>query len=135
MLVQALLIGLVVIGGNDEHGVGAGLFGVAGEFNRFVGVVGPGAGNDGNAALGLVDAPLNNAFMLGVGQSRAFAGGADGNEAMRALRDLPIDMTAEGGFINFAVFERRDQSRHRTSESAILAHDVIPLLVSLHRVE
>jgi uncharacterized protein (DUF2344 family) len=73
--------------------------------------------------------------MLGMGQSRAFAGGADGNEAMRALCNLPIDMTAEGGFIDFAVFERRDQSRHRTSESAILAHDVIPLLVSLHRVE
>ncbi len=42
---QAVLLGLVVVGRDDEHGVGAGLLAALRQLRRLVGVVGAGAGD------------------------------------------------------------------------------------------
>ena len=109
VLIKPFLSRLVVIGRHHQHGIGAGLFGVLGERDRFLGGIGAGAGDDRNAALRLLDAPLDHFVMLFVGQRRAFAGRADRNEPVGALGDLPIDQPAEGFLVDRAVVERRDE--------------------------
>ena len=53
---ETFLRRLVVVGRDHQHGVGAGLLGVAGEFDRLVGRVRPGAGDHRHAALRHFDA-------------------------------------------------------------------------------
>jgi hypothetical protein len=55
MLVNAFLGGLVVIGDNGEGVVCTGFFGGAGECDGFKGVVGAGAGDNGNALVDVFD--------------------------------------------------------------------------------
>ncbi|MEI9888008.1 MAG: hypothetical protein WDN08_16185 [Rhizomicrobium sp.] len=51
--------------------------------------IGAGAGDDRHAAIGFLDADLDHAHVLFMGQGRRLAGGAAGHQAVAALRDLP----------------------------------------------
>ena len=70
--IHALLCGPVVIGRDDEGGVGAGLFGVTGQFDRLGGAVGAGAGDDGDAAVGDFDGHFDDALVFGVDRASGF---------------------------------------------------------------
>ena len=70
------------------------------KIDRLMGRIGTGAGDDGNAAARLVDAPFDDVLVLVVRQRRALAGGADRNQAIGSLGDLPIDQIAEGFFVD-----------------------------------
>ncbi len=61
----------VVIGQHDQGGIGAGLFSMAGEVDRLGRRVGPGAGDDRDAALGHLDRQFDDALMLFMADGRA----------------------------------------------------------------
>jgi hypothetical protein len=65
---------------------------------------------------GGLDHRLDDLLVFLVAQRRAFAGGADGDQAVAALGDLPFDQRLERLEIDRAVAERGDQGRHRTAE-------------------
>jgi len=106
VLVKAFLCGFVVIGGYDKHRIGAGAFGVAGQFDRLGGRVGARARYDRDPAAGLVDTPFHNLVVFPVGQRWAFPGRTDRNQAAGALGDLPINQVAEALFVHGPVLER-----------------------------
>ena len=96
MGVDALLAGSVVIGRHHQRGICARILGTTEVLGSDAGVVRSGAGDDGYAALRLIDAHPNDREMLLGGQRCRFAGGAAGNERVRPLRDLPFDEIAIG---------------------------------------
>ena len=134
MLIKPFLGRLVVIGRHDQHRVGAGLLGVAGELDRLVRVVRAGAGDHRHAAARLVDADVDGAAVLLVAQRRALAGGADRHQPVRAGRDLPVDQSAERRLVDFPVLEGSDQGRHRSVKLRPLVHFALParLILASH---
>ena len=64
VLVKPFLRRLVVVGGHDENGVGAGALGVHRQGDRFGGVVRARSRDDGNASARLVDADVDDAAVL-----------------------------------------------------------------------
>ena len=82
VLVHAFLGRLVVVRRHHQHGVGACLLRMLGEFDRFAGRVGARARDDGHAALGLVDAPFDDALVFVMAERRAFAGRADRDQTV-----------------------------------------------------
>ena len=120
MLEDAFLRGLVVVGRDEEHGIGAHALGVLGEADGFNGVVGTGTGNDGHAAFDLIHADADGGFMFGMAHGGGFAGGAAGHDAVDALFYLPFDMGAIGFFVDGAVLERGDQCGNSSVKHKIL---------------
>jgi hypothetical protein len=106
---HACLRGLVVIGRDDEGGIGADAFGVLDQADAFDGVVRPRACDDRHAPCGEFHDRFDDGFMFFVAERRAFACGADGDKAGGAAFDLPIDKFLQRVQIKFAVLERRYQ--------------------------
>src|SRR5262249_10937970 len=75
-------------------------------------------------ALGLGDAPLDDLLVLLVRQRRAFARGADRNQAVGALGDLPVHQLAERFFVDPGVPERRDERGEGSPEPRLGGHGV-----------
>ena len=103
MLVEALLRRLVVVGRDDEHGVGAGLLGMGDEIDRLEGAVRARAGDDRHAPAGDLDAKLDHPLVLVMGQRRRLAGRAHRHEAMASLGDLPVHVRGESLLVEGAV--------------------------------
>ena len=108
MGVQALLGRLVVIGRDHEDAVGADLLGVLAQADRLGGGIGAGAGDHRHAAGSRLDHQLDHALVLGVGQGRRLAGGADRDQTVGPLLDVPLDQRAERRLVDPAIAERRD---------------------------
>ena len=83
MRVEPFLGRLVVIGNDDERGVGPGLVGMARVFHRLGGVVRSRSGDHRHAARRRFDGEFDNALVLLLRKRRRFPGGTDRNEAMR----------------------------------------------------
>ena len=130
VLVEPLLGRLVVVGRHHQHGVGAGLLGVLRQADRLGGRVRARARDHRNPALGLVDAPFDDLLVLLVGQRRAFARGADRNQAVGALGDLPVHQFAERLLVHRAVLERRDERGERSPEPRLGGHGIPRLSVA-----
>ncbi len=96
MLVEPFLGRLVVVRRHHQHGVGAGLLGVLATGSTASAVeFEPAPATTGHPALGLVDAPLHHLLVLLVRERRALARGADRDEAVGALGDLPLHQVTE----------------------------------------
>ena len=67
VLVKPFLRRLIVIGGYDEHGIGAGAFGMPGKFDRLRGRVRARARYDRYPAAGLLDTPFHDLVVFLVG--------------------------------------------------------------------
>src|SRR6185437_8660772 len=106
------------------------------KFVGFLGGIGTGAGDHRHPALRFVDAPLDDAFVLVVAHRRAFAGGADRNQTMGSLGDLPVHQRAEGRLVERAAFERRDQGCERASKIRLGCHEPLrtPFACSLNQI-
>ena len=109
VLVEAFLRWLVVIGRDDQNGVRAASLGVAGKLNRLAGIVGACAGDYRNPAARFVDADIDGAAVLLMGERRALSGRPDRHQTMRAGSDLPVDQRAVGRLVDLAVLEWGDQ--------------------------
>ena len=121
-MVQPFLRGLVVVGSHDQDRIRSRLFGMLGEFDRLARRVRTGARYDGYPPSGLPHAPLDHEFVLLVRERRAFAGGANWNQAAGALRKLPVDEAAQCLFVDGTVRERRHQCREGASKAGLGSH-------------
>ncbi len=117
MRLHAGLRRLVVIGRHNEDRIGTRLFRVDGKVHRLHCRIRAGAGDHGHAALRLVDHDFDDALVFVMAQGRALAGRANGDEAVRAFGDLPVDESAQGVFIEPVAGEGRDKCRDRARES------------------
>ena len=117
MQIHAFLGRLVVIGCHDKAGIGAGLLGVAGEFNRLGCAVAAGTRNHGHAPGCGFHAKLHHAHVFLMRKGRAFACGANGDQAFGALGNLPLHQFHEGFFVHGPIRAHgRDQRDHGTLE-------------------
>ena len=108
--VDALFVGLVVVGGNEQQAVGA--QSLIGERLGEHGLRGVGAraGNDGDASCNLLDHRGDNGVVLVVGHRGALAGGAQGEDGIGAILQVEIDKALERVKVDTAVlFKRRDK--------------------------
>jgi hypothetical protein len=94
-----------------QHRVGARALGVLREVDGFGSGVGAGAGDHRHALPGHLDAQLDDALVLVMAERGALARGADRDQPVRALGDLPLHEPLERRLIDLAVLERRDQCR------------------------
>ena len=85
---------LVVVGHDDKLRRGAGGPGVRRQFDALRRAVGAGAGDDGHAAAGGLDADLHHPLVLVMAERRRFAGRAAGHQCAGAFLDLPVDQAA-----------------------------------------
>src|SRR5438067_3417267 len=100
---------LVVILRNEQHSIDAHFFRGASRRNRGTGRVGAGSRQDLATAFRHFNSEANDLFALALRQRRRFAGGAHGDQAGDAVRDLAFDQLRERGQIDFAVLKRRDE--------------------------
>ena len=91
VLIEAFLGRLVVIGSDDQRGVGAGLGGLFGQAHGLARAVGAGAGHHLDAAGGQLADVGDDPLVLVVRERGDFAGGADGADAVRPGLDLKFD--------------------------------------------
>ena len=127
MLVHPLLGRLVIIRSDDQDGVGPGLFGVLGQLDRLLGGIRARACHHRNPALGLIDAPFDHLLVLVMRERRALAGGADRDQSVGALGDLPFDQVAERVLVDRVVPERRHQRGERSPEIRLGGHADSPV--------
>ncbi len=117
MAVEAVLGGLVVVGRDREGRIGADLLRVAGQLDGLAGGIRPGAGDDRHPAARRFDAQLHDPHVLLVAEGGRLTGGADRNQPLGSLRDLPFDQPLEGRLIELAVLERRNEGGDGTLET------------------
>jgi len=110
VLVDALFVRLVVVGGNEQQTIGAqaliserlGEHGLRGVRVR--------AGDDGDAARNLLDHCGDNGVVLVVGHRGALSGGAQGEDGVSAILQVEIDKALKRVKVDTAVlFKRRDK--------------------------
>ena len=116
VVVEPALARLVVVGGDDERRVGADALGVAHQADRLLGVVRAGAGDHRDPAGCGLDDDLDAALVLGVGERRRLAGGADGDEPVASLGDVPLDELGQRLFVHLPVAEGGDEGGNGASE-------------------
>ena len=110
MLVDALFVGLVVVGGNEQQTIGAQA--LVGERLGEHGLRGVGAraGNDGDASCNMLDHGGDDGVVLVVGHRGALAGGAQGEDGVGAVLQVEIDKALECVKVDTAIlFKRRDE--------------------------
>ena len=103
---QAGSVGLVVVRGDDQRGVGAGLGGHLGQFARVAGVVGAGAADQQHLVADLGPHRPQQLDRLLVGQGRALAAGAGDDEAVRAVLEQVGGETPRGVRVDCARARR-----------------------------
>ena len=116
VLIDALLRGLVVVGGDDQRGVGPGLGGPAGQPQGLVGAVAAGAGHDLDPPGRRLDHGGDHPLVLGVRERGRLAGRAHRADARRAGRDLKLDLPLQGLEVHLAVAERRDRGHRQAGK-------------------
>ena len=102
---QALLRGLVVIGGDQQQAVGPQFFGFQGQLDAEGGVVAAGAGDDRHPARHLLDDKVYDFQVLLAGHGGGFPCGAAGDDGVdlvlqlelhQPVQFLPGDLTGRG---------------------------------------
>src|SRR5699024_10433584 len=91
---QGIEVGGVVEGRDDHHGVGSGVLGVPGQFDRLGGAQGSGACDDGDAAGRGLDVRSVRGLALLDGQGGELTGRASGHEPVDASGDDVVDLPA-----------------------------------------
>jgi hypothetical protein len=95
-----------------QRGVGTDLSRVLGELNGFARRIGAGAGDDGHALAGGFHRHADQFALLLRIDGRRLAGGADGDEAVGALGDVPFDQAPVRVVVDRPVFMHRGDDRH-----------------------
>ena len=124
---QAGRVGLVVVGRDDQRGVGAGLGGHLGQLARVAGVVGAGAADQQHLVADLGPDRAQQLDRLLVGQGRALAGRAGDHEAMRAVLEQVGGEAARGVVVDRPVLVERawpSPSGSRESPSSLPGYPV-----------
>lgn len=91
MLNEAGLGRFVVVGGDEQQGVRAGVLGVLGEVEGSGGVVAPRAGNDLHPVVNPLDAEGHGGDVLPDREGGALAGGSADADGIHAVVELLVD--------------------------------------------
>jgi hypothetical protein len=100
---EAFLSRFIIVGGDHQSPISAGMSSGFGESNGFGGAVGPGAGHDFDSSGRMFAGDSNDPLVFIVSQRGTFAGGADRNNTVGAGCNVEIDQFAEHGFVERAV--------------------------------
>ena len=100
---EAVLGGLVVVGCDQQHGIGACLASEFGQLDGIGCVIGAGACNDRYTSCHLLDTEADGRLMLLIGQGRAFARCAANHDGINAFTDLPFDQLGKMLVIDFVI--------------------------------
>lgn len=73
-----------------------------------------GPGNDRNPAICRFDRDFDDPLVLGMAERRAFSSCPAGDEAGRALGNLPFDEVAKGSLIDLGAEERGDKGSDKS---------------------
>ena len=115
--------GLIIVGCDDEHGVGADGAAVFREVDGVGGVVGAGTGDDGDAAGGMLYGEADGLAMLFVGKCGALTGGAGDDEGLDTLGDLPVDEAGEGGIVDAGLGQWGDEGGGDAAKDGMHCHE------------
>ena len=119
VLVDALFVRLVVVGRDDEQGVGAKFLVLEALGRLSGGAVGTRACDDGDAARDVVHDELDDGVILLVRHRGALARGAEREDCVRAILDVELEQTLELVEVDRAILvERRDEGYNRAFELA-----------------
>ena len=126
VLDEAVLGGLVVVGGDHQDGIRAVVTGGLGEVQHMLGVVGAGAGDDGDPACGLLHGEADDLLALGGGEGGTLTGGAHGDQRGNAVVDLEIDQTAQVFIVHASGGHGGDQGGTDALEDGLvgLCHNI-----------
>ena len=117
--VHTLGIGLVVVGGNEEQAVGPQLLGSEALLQHGLGAVGAGTGNDRYSPRRRLDDAAEGGVVLLVGHGGALTGGAQGQNGVGLVLDMPLHQFTELFKIHTAVgVEGSDQGYDRALQIA-----------------
>lgn len=118
--IETFLGRLVVIRCNHKGRIGAGCLGMLRQFDRFLGGIRASTRDDRDTSVGDLNAPFRDFHVFVMAEGRRFASRAAGHEAVAAFRNLPINESLEGRFVEFSILERRYQRRKRALEHGLL---------------
>src|SRR4030095_5182964 len=125
---QAVLLRLIVIGGNLQRRSGTGLLGILGHGNGFAGGVRSGTSNHWHTPSRGLDDGLDDAVVLFVRQRWRFARGATGDKAVcLLLLNTVVDQTTQTIFVNTVVVFEGGNNRNVNARPVVLGHGVSPL--------
>ena len=118
VMVDALLVGLVVVGRDEEKPVGAQLLQGLRLAEGLRGGVGACTANDGDAAGNAIDNGLGYLEVLLVGHRGRLSRGAQHQNAIGPVLKMEVDQALERPKVNGAILvERRDQRHDRSGKS------------------
>ena len=118
---QTALGGLVVVRSNGQTCVRAAFSGELGQRDGIIGVIGAGAGDDGNTVVYVLAAPGQNLAVLLVVQGGGLAGRAADDDRISMMCDLVVDNTAELLVVYLTGgLERGDDRNTRTGKNRLL---------------
>ena len=121
VLVKAVLSGLVVVGGHHQNGVRAHFAGGLGVGKNVLGVVGAGAGDDGNPLCHLLYGVGDDLLLIFRLDGGVLAGGAHDHQGVDAVFNLEFDEATQGFVVNGAVRGHGgDNGGSHTGENCVL---------------
>ncbi|MNT61802.1 hypothetical protein D3C72_1994680 [compost metagenome] len=119
MQVQTFLGRLVVIGRDQQAGIGAHILGRARQFDRLARGVAAGTGDHRDAPGDLIDHPSDHFDMFGHFQRGRLAGGPDRDDGVGALLQVEIHQFAQAVPIETTLcIHGRDQCHHTARNHA-----------------
>ena len=130
---HALLSCLVIVGSDQQKRISADLLCIFGQLDSVSGIVGAGARDNGNTTCDALNTILYSCAVLFVGKRGAFTCGADGNDGVDALFNLPIYECAEALEVDTRGGERGDNSRCGSRENSAMVHCFV-LLFDLFQI-
>ena len=113
---DAAPVGLVVVGGDHQHGAHADLGGTLGELDRVARVVGAGARDDRVPSRALAHGELPEPALLVVGKRGRLAGAAGQHEAVGAVLEQVVHQPCRGVLVERPV--RVERGDHRGEDAA-----------------
>ncbi|MNY23240.1 hypothetical protein D3C86_1568970 [compost metagenome] len=117
--VQAFLGRLVVVRGDQQAGIDAGLLGGGGQFDGLAGGVGPGTGDHRNASGDLLDHVADHRDVFVDVQRGGLTRGADRDDGVGAFLEVKIDQLGQAIPIQTAFcIHGRDQCHHAARNHA-----------------
>ena len=115
MAVDAFLRRFVVVRYHGERGIRAGANCRVGQLDGFAGAVHAGTGDYRDAAVGKTDGRLDYFNLFRHAERGALAGGADSDNGIGAVGNMPINQALELFVVDTAIFTHRSDDGDKTT--------------------
>ena len=133
VVIQLLLAGQGEAGGDDGQDIGAHLLGPLAHVDGITGRDTAGAGIHGDSALHLVDGGLQDLLLLLHAQDIALAVGAEGENAVDAAGNLPLDLVAQLRDIHALISAHRGNDRRNDTLNGDVLHSRSLLMQTFYK--